>query len=87
MTEYQKGINELQNLFRKYGVILFGEQGLKEGYHKFLVGHGMKPRKGTRKQILNLRSLAYYGFPPTKASKTITGVGDSTTEVITITMK
>lgn len=79
MNDYQRGIRDLQNLFRKYGALLLADKGFKKEYHKFLVEHNIKPRKGTKHQRQILRQLEYCGFPPTKTSKTTAGASYSTT--------
>ncbi len=87
MNDYQRGIRDLQDLFRKHGAILLGIKGLKKEYHNFLLGNGIKPRKGTKIQKQILRHSQYYGFPPTKKIETITGTLDSSTDVYIINFK
>ena len=54
MTEYQRGIYDLQTLLRKYGCILVGDIGITKGYHAFLAQNGIKMRKPTKSQVETL---------------------------------
>ena len=87
MNDYQKGIYDLQNVFRKHGSVLVGDIGLKKAYHGFLKKHSIKPRRGTKHQVENLRNLTRYGYPPTEFSQTVSGATGSITIIDTIIMK
>ncbi|KKK61143.1 hypothetical protein LCGC14_3017280 [marine sediment metagenome] len=70
LTEYQKGIRDLQNSLRKYGAVLLGIDGMSEEYHKFLAKNNIKLRRPTKSQRAVQRELVVYGYPPTKTTTT-----------------
>ena len=67
LTEYQRGISDLQDLFREYGAILFGEIKLKDDYHSFLKKNGLPIRRNNKKQREALNYLNRHLPPLTKA--------------------
>ena len=85
LTDYQRGIYDLQTLLRKYGVVMLGNDGMKKAYHNFLTSHNLKIRRPTKAQVQVRKELRAYGYPPEVSKNTVAGTSagtsDATTEV------